>query len=160
MTPMGSRAYVAKDGSANRVHVSTQAPIARVHTKLRVSSPHSPQEREADQIADQVMRMAHPNDNAICPTCTNDTRAPTAVVHRSAQANALSPIGTESAPQLRAAVSLASDGQSLDQSTRAFMEPRFGYDFSRVRIHADEAADRASSALEARAFTAGRDVAF
>jgi hypothetical protein len=28
-------------------------------------------------------------------------------------------------------------GQPLDSATRAFMEPRFGHDFSRVRVHAD-----------------------
>ncbi len=31
---------------------------------------------------------------------------------------------------------LRSPGQPLDAASRAFMEPRFGYDFSRVRVHA------------------------
>src|SRR5947207_15020706 len=30
---------------------------------------------------------------------------------------------------------LRSPGQPLDAHTRAFMEPRFGYDFGRVRVH-------------------------
>src|SRR4051794_14011774 len=30
-----------------------------------------------------------------------------------------------------------SPGQPLDQATRAFMEPRFGHDFSHVQVHAD-----------------------
>ena len=34
---------------------------------------------------------------------------------------------------------LQAPGQPLDTATRAFMEPRFGYDFSRVRVHADVA---------------------
>src|SRR5947209_20554201 len=35
---------------------------------------------------------------------------------------------------------LASPGRSLDAGTRAFMEPRFGQDFSGVRVHTDERA--------------------
>src|SRR5262245_5604303 len=32
---------------------------------------------------------------------------------------------------------LRSPGQPLDAATRAFMEPRFGHDFSRARVHTD-----------------------
>ena len=32
---------------------------------------------------------------------------------------------------------LRSPGQTMDAETRAFMEPRFGHDFGRVRIHTD-----------------------
>src|SRR5438105_278681 len=32
---------------------------------------------------------------------------------------------------------LGSPGQSLDANTRAFMEPRFGHNFSHVRVHTD-----------------------
>ena len=35
---------------------------------------------------------------------------------------------------------LRSPGQPLDAATRAFMEPRFGHDFSKVRVHTDEKA--------------------
>jgi hypothetical protein len=40
------------------------------------------------------------------------------------------------------------------------MEPAFGYDFSRVRVHTDSHAADLSSMLDARAFTIGRNVAF
>ena len=33
---------------------------------------------------------------------------------------------------------LRSPGQPLDQSTRSFMQSRFGHDFSRVSVHADD----------------------
>jgi hypothetical protein len=55
---------------------------------------------------------------------------------------------------------LRSPGQPLDASTRAFMEPRFGHDFSRVRVHADAKAAESARAVHARAYTLGRDVAF
>jgi hypothetical protein len=40
------------------------------------------------------------------------------------------------------------------------MESRFGHDFADVRIHADDAAQTAASALHARAFTTGSHIAF
>ena len=49
-------------------------------------------------------------------------------------------------------------GTALAPETRAFMEPRFGADFSAVRIHADADAARISRELTAEAFTHGRDI--
>ncbi|MBI3900067.1 MAG: DUF4157 domain-containing protein [Gammaproteobacteria bacterium] len=40
------------------------------------------------------------------------------------------------------------------------MEPRFDHDFSRVRIHTDARAAESARALNARAYTVGRDVVF
>lgn len=51
-------------------------------------------------------------------------------------------------------------GAPLPDEVRTFMEPRFGADFSQVRVHADEAAARKTSALYARAFTRGPDIFF
>src|SRR5215467_6633514 len=55
---------------------------------------------------------------------------------------------------------LRSPGQPLDMATRAFMEPRFGQDFSSVRVHADSHAADSARAVNARAYTLGNDVAF
>jgi hypothetical protein len=53
---------------------------------------------------------------------------------------------------------LRSPGQPLDGGTRAFMEPRFGHDFSKVRVHADAPAAESAEAINAQAYTVGRDV--
>jgi hypothetical protein len=55
---------------------------------------------------------------------------------------------------------LRSPGRPLDSSTRGFMESRFGQDFSQVRVHTDAKAAESARAVNARAFTVGRDVAF
>jgi hypothetical protein len=55
---------------------------------------------------------------------------------------------------------LDSPGHALDPATRAFMEPRFGYDFSRVRVHTDPLADESARAVDALAYTVGPDVVF
>jgi hypothetical protein len=53
-----------------------------------------------------------------------------------------------------------SPGRALDPSTRAFMEPRFGRDFSDVRVHTDPGAAASARAIDAHAYTAGRDIVF
>jgi hypothetical protein len=55
---------------------------------------------------------------------------------------------------------LRSPGQPLDASTRTFMEPRFGQDFSTVRVHTDEKAAGSARGVNALAYTVGRDVVF
>jgi len=40
------------------------------------------------------------------------------------------------------------------------MEPRFGHDFSHVRVHADEQAAESARAVNALAYTVGRDIVF
>jgi hypothetical protein len=55
---------------------------------------------------------------------------------------------------------LGSSGQPLDAGTRAFMEPRFGHDFSQVRIHTEDQAQRSAKAVDALAYTVGSHVVF
>jgi outer membrane protein OmpA-like peptidoglycan-associated protein len=55
---------------------------------------------------------------------------------------------------------LRAPGDRLDDRTRAFMEPRFGHDFSAVRVHADAEAARSASAVGALAYTVGQHVVF
>jgi hypothetical protein len=55
---------------------------------------------------------------------------------------------------------LASPGQPLDVQTRAFMEPRFGHDFSKVRVHTDAKAEESARAVRASAYTVGTHVVF
>lgn len=51
-------------------------------------------------------------------------------------------------------------GQPLPEATRAAFEPRFGCDFSHVRVHTDTPATESAAAIKARAFTVGSDIAF
>lgn len=55
---------------------------------------------------------------------------------------------------------LRSPGHPLDPQIRATLEPRFGHDFSRVRVHSDGAAARSAQALQASAYTLGSNVVF
>lgn len=55
---------------------------------------------------------------------------------------------------------LGSPGRPLDMRTRSFMEPRFGHDFGRVRVHADARAAESARAVDALAYTVGQDIVF
>lgn len=52
------------------------------------------------------------------------------------------------------------DGVSLPKEVRSYFEPRFGHDFSAVRIHLGSEAAEAARAIQARAYTVGRDIVF
>lgn len=51
-------------------------------------------------------------------------------------------------------------GKPLPGPVRAFFEPRFGTDFSEVRVHSGTRAAATAEAVNAKAFTVGKDVVF
>src|SRR5882672_4470125 len=73
-----------------------------------------------------------------------------------------SAINSGSAPPVPSIVHevLRSPGQPLDANTRAFMEPRFGYDFRNVRVHAGARAAESARAVNALAYTVGHNIVF
>jgi len=84
-----------------------------------------------------------------------DKSSPATALHRAA---ASSSMPGEAPPIVRE--TLDSPGQTLDPQTRSFFEARFGHDFSGVRIHADARAGQSARAVNALAYTVGRDIAF
>ncbi len=170
--PLGGPASRFSKFSALPPHLASQpqpqaAPAAAplpggVQAKLVVGSVDDPLEHEADRVADQVMRMpdpalavsaAPPQVSRKCAECGEEDkklqRKSVGVTGRAAG----------EAPPIVHDV-LRSPGQPLDSSTRAFFEPRFGHDFSRVRVHADEGADQSARSLNALAYTVGSDLVF
>ncbi|HZP59838.1 MAG TPA: DUF4157 domain-containing protein [Opitutaceae bacterium] len=55
---------------------------------------------------------------------------------------------------------LNSPGRPLDAGARAFLEPRFNYDFGGVRIHSGPLAAASARAVGAHAYAVGHDVVF
>ena len=125
------------------------AGVLPVMPKLSVSQPDDPREREADRVADEVMRMpvglsATPVYR-MCSECQDEV-----------QRSPLSPVAPSS---WHGSMGLSS-GTPLSDATRGFFEPRFGTDFSGVRVHADTNADHFARKINARAFTVGSDIGF
>jgi hypothetical protein len=108
-------------------------------------------EREADQVAEQVMRMPAARRPA--------RRGERPALLRSAWARPLERLDAVALPPtVRDA--LGTSGEPLSLAARRFFEPRFGHDFSGVRVHADAGAAAAAQAVQAKAFTVGRDTVF
>lgn len=124
-----------------------------LQAKLTVSRPGDTLEQEADRVSQQVVQMPQP--------ALADTQEDTGLrLSRYADTSAQnSPPGAIDAP---ASVhdALRSPAQPLDPATRSFMEPRFGHDFSGVRVHAGAAAAQSAEAMDAQAYTVGRDIVF
>jgi Domain of unknown function (DUF4157)/L,D-transpeptidase catalytic domain len=55
---------------------------------------------------------------------------------------------------------LRSPGEPLDRAARAALEPHFGHDFGRVRVHADARAGASARAVGAAAYAVGSDLVF
>jgi hypothetical protein len=126
---------------------------------LGVSSPHDSAEREAAQVARRVISLPASPASAssgrfagLLPvSATTPQRAPA----RGAAAPTARPTPAASRPGLP-----SGSGQPLPRSLRDFMEPRFGTDFSAVRLHTGPPAAQASRQLNAAAFTVGHQIFF
>ena len=116
--------------------------------------PGNEVEQEADRVSDVVMRVPEPNRER-----AYESEQPHRV--REGPAPMPTPAGdvVATVPSIVGEV-LRSPGQPLEPAARDFMERRFGYDFARIRIHADRSAARASAMLGADAFTFGHHIAF
>jgi hypothetical protein len=157
--------------------VGNQAVLRKMQAKLEISQPGDPAEVEADRMADQVMRMP---DSATGPTGigpawtggseTTDRRAYRKCAGCEEKA---SHVARKDAPDRNAGstdlgeaaardveVGLQSHGEALDADTRAYMEPRFGSDFTGVRVHSGATAAESARAVNALAYTVGEDIVF
>jgi hypothetical protein len=158
-----------------------QTPVRGIQRKLTVNEPGDAYEQEADRVADQVMRMPAPQTaaaHAASPvsagsaaglqracacggTCDDCKKKHPDDNHVRVQMKAAGPVnagGIEAPPIVHEV--LRSPGQPLDAATRAFMEPRFGHDFSGVRVHTDARAAESAKVVQAKAYTAGQNVVF
>src|SRR5258708_27037558 len=55
---------------------------------------------------------------------------------------------------------IQAQGQALDSESRAVLEPSFGHDFGKVRVHTGALAAESARAVHALAYTVGADVVF
>ena len=159
-----------------------QRVVAGIQAKLVVGQPGDIYEQEADRVADEVMRMPEPQvqrqvelEEEEVETLQSKPLAEqiTPLVQRQEEEKEVeeeeeklqtkkAPGPTpEDTPDLESRIqALKGGGQPLPESVRAFFEPRFGCDFNRARVHTDARAAEMVRAVNAQAFTIGRDVVF
>jgi Domain of unknown function (DUF4157) len=138
--------------------------LASLQAKLRVSSPGDIHEQEADRVSEQVMRMPDSPLQSVCACggeCSGCRGENQGGEHRPLQTRRAhtNGAGTAAVPPM-VSQALRSHGQPLDSAARAFFEPRFGHDFSRVRIHTDPKASESARAMDALAYTVAPDIVF
>jgi Domain of unknown function (DUF4157) len=145
-----------------------------VQRKATVSSPGDSYERQADEVADKVMRMAEPapmglSPGAIQPESSAHGAEEKKTIHTGgalstggegtlAGPRPAAPEGSIAAPPIVGEVLSSGDGQPLNAETRAYFEPRFGADLGGVRLHTDARATSSARAVNAQAYTVGRDI--
>jgi hypothetical protein len=118
------QAFVTRKTKPQQVQPS--GALVPANRKVTLSQPGDNWEREADSLAKLALRATNPDTSGRSPT----TSIVTTTIGMSSQ-----------------------QGQPLESSTRSFMEKRFGFDFSQVRIHTDLQAARSAMELGARAYT-------
>jgi outer membrane protein OmpA-like peptidoglycan-associated protein len=134
-----------------------------IQPKLAVGPADDEYEREADRVAEHVMRMPDPVSRTlqrtpaivqrVCKECEEEDKR--------LQGKAVGGEGLHVSPAIESQIaSLKGAGHPLPASARSYFEPRFGQDFGRVRVHTGPRAAEAAHSIGALAFTAGRDVAF
>ncbi|HKP14008.1 MAG TPA: DUF4157 domain-containing protein, partial [Blastocatellia bacterium] len=146
-----------------RIPVRAQAPMT-IQPKLEVNAPGDIYEQEADRVAEHVMRAPEPRLQRACAcgdkcdSCQAKQPAQRPAQFQAAHEGASASASTDAPPIVHQAI--ASSGQPLDSTTRGFMESRFGYDFSGVRVHAGAVAAQSAREVNARAYTVGHDIVF
>jgi hypothetical protein len=141
-----------------------------VQAKLTVSQPGDLYEQEADQVADEVMRMPEPGAPPITPLGTHGLQKKCAACESgggtcagcSEEEETVQRKAETTGPALTPDASPVphSGGQPLPAPERSFFESRFGRDFSRVRVHTGAEADTSARSFRALAYTHGSDIVF
>lgn len=143
-----------------------------VQAKLRVSQANDADEVEADRIADQMIssgaplvtpaasstihrKCSCPGGVASCPACEEEEVEQAKGIHRKSNQSSQEELSVRDD-----FLHSLGPGQPLDPVVRKSMESRFGRNFEDVRIHTDAKAAESARSINARAFTAGRNVVF
>jgi len=134
-----------------------------IQPKLTINDPNDEYEKEADAIADQVMRNEKPFIQAKplpinliqrkCAHCEEE--------EKKMQRKEMNGNETTIDHRLESYIGdLNNGGRSLPDEVRNFYEPRFGYDFSNVKVHTDAVAAKSAQSINALAYTTGSHIVF
>lgn len=165
--------------------IGNRATRRLLQPKLKLGPADDPYEREADQVAQQVVRasrqptlqrddaedylmQAQPLAAGISQVQRTFVPSPSTVQRdhgqeeEEVQASALHGLegGDVETGVARSIEQARGGGQPLHDGVRSSMEGAFGADFSGVNVHTGPQADALNRSLNARAFTTGSDIFF
>lgn len=138
---------------------------ALIQPRLSINQPNDVYEQEANAVATKVMTMPA-TENATetffkpaasivqrkCAHCEEEEQ-----IQRKEENDETISAGNELEHYVGG---IGNSGESLPAETRSFFEPRFGYDFSGVKIHTDHVAAKSAQSVNALAYTAGSNIVF
>ncbi|MEH2028382.1 MAG: DUF4157 domain-containing protein [Nostoc sp.] len=161
-----------------------------IQTKLTINEPGDRYEQEADRVAEQVMTMPDPTASSVQRIAGDDKQdgiqtkllatSITQLLQREAMPEeeekekeeeesiqtkpalqgAKKNNSLETGHNLESRLNNSGSGSPLPNDVRSFMEPRFGADFSQVRVHRGGEAVQMNRELNAKAFTHKQDIYF
>ena len=165
---------VSVQGAAGNLAIQRMLQSRAIQAKLTVSQPNDPYEREADRVADHVMRMpesqlrrqavdvkkqiiqAKTVTSQITPLLDRQVKE-----EDSHQTNKLQDTTSAVSPTAKEYIdNLQGHGQPLPDTARAYFESRLGYDFSGVRLHTNAQAAKSARRVNALAYTVGQNIVF
>jgi hypothetical protein len=167
--------FQSKPSSSSKRSGHSSSSRTILQPKLKIHTGYDRHEQEADRAAEQVLRGTEPRSftpktggaavgvqrECHCGgTCAECKAGQSGGEHQHMQLSpaASSGAGVHAPPVVNRV--LNSPGRPLDPQTRAFMEPRFGFDFSNVRLHSGEEAERSARDVNALAYTVGPNIVF
>jgi hypothetical protein len=126
-----------------------------VQAKLQVGPAVDRYEQEADRMAAEVLAMPAPQAAPAQPPVQRNPEEEDEVQALAEDPRAGFEAGADFEDQLRGQ---KGGGAPLPSGVRSFMEPRFGADFSGVRLHTGSESAQLNRAISAQAFTQGQDI--
>ncbi len=118
----------------------TQAMGNHSPTSLQAEMPASLQHDLREQEADRMAEMVSTSNSQEVPEKNGTALTSLSASHATVLENV--------------------QGQFLDGNTRSFMEGQFGHDFGQVKVHVDTKAAESAEALNAQAYTLGKNIVF
>ena len=164
--------------TAGNQAVSRLMKSGALQAKLRIGQPGDVYEQEADRVADAVMRMPEPGVqrqvdeeeeeemlqtkplvDQITPLVQRqvEDEEEEEMLQAKGREDSTSGVTNDLESEINA---IHGGGRPLAESERAYFEPRFGHDFSQVRMHTDTQAAESARAVNARAYTIENNIVF
>ncbi|MFT3823208.1 MAG: DUF4157 domain-containing protein [Chitinophagaceae bacterium] len=169
-TQLNASSQVAATGSNRK---------AFFQAKLSVNQPGDVFEQEADRVAEQVVQAKHADSfftakpmsitpvQRKCAACEEENKkgvqrkcAHCEEEDKKAQRKESGPSPVNDTSSLDSYAGNLSGGQALPSTVRNYYEPRFGRDFSNVRVHTDTVAAKSAQSINALAYTTGNNIVF
>ena len=145
------------------IQAGTEPPF-KLQAKRTVNTPGAPDEQEADRVSDQVIRPSEPRLQRAClcggecPTCQEEQPGQG---HEALRAKVPARATWQTAvPAIVRDVLCESHRVNRSTRRRRHLHGAVGHDFRRVQVHTDARASESARAVDASAYTVGRDVVF